>query len=454
MTIQITGNDAQFNKDITILGDLEIYGSIKSKTNNFVVKTNETERLRITNDGKVGIGIKNPTVNLHSYHATTNTVAKFESGDSSVIIRFKDGDTTNEMGIGALGNDFIVTAASGGERLRITNTGKVGIGTDNPIGTVDIVNSGADANDLNSLGVQINAAWIRIGDVDATGKTFSNGLGVKFYDQGPAHWSYGILEDDFLIANTSLDGNKLFPSNRTAPFIIKYDGKVGIGTENPSHLLHLQSASSPAIKLEDTTNTCVLLSYAQDADAHVGTYSDHDLIFDTDSTEKLRIRSDGNVNIVKDLNVTGIVTATSFSGVGAFVSGMIILWSGAADAIPSGFVLCDGNNSTPNLTDRFIVGAGSGYAVNATGGSADATLPSHYHNYPGDDQLTAANGKSGGTQFGTTPTWSNTFDDSFNYDATSTLTGGAKLWRTTTVGESVTNKNLPPYYALCYIMKT
>ena len=54
MTIQITGNDAQFNKDITILGDLEIYGSIKSKTNdtlfdfsdNFVVKTNETEVFR------------------------------------------------------------------------------------------------------------------------------------------------------------------------------------------------------------------------------------------------------------------------------------------------------------------------------------------------------------------------------------------------------------------------
>ena len=235
---------------------------------------------------------------------------------------------------------------------------------------------------------------------------------------------------------------------------VKDGGKIGIGTDTPSHLLHLQSASSPSIKLEDTTNTCILLSYAQNTNAHVGTYSDHDLIFDTDSTEKLRIRSDGNVNIVKDLNVTGIVTATSFSGVGAFVSGMIILWSGAADAIPSGFVLCDGNNSTPNLTDRFIVGAGSGYAVNATGGSADATLPSHYHNYPGDDQLTAANGKSGGTQFGTTPTWSNTFDDSFNYDATSTLTGGAKLWRTTTVGESVTNKNLPPYYALCYIMKT
>ena len=124
---------------------------------------------------------------------------------------------------------------------------------------------------------------------------------------------------------------------------------------------------------------------------------------------------------------------------------MIILWSGAADAIPSGFVLCDGNNSTPNLTDRFIVGAGSGYAVNATGGSADAPLPSHYHNYPGDDQLGTANGVAG---------WNNLSDGSFSYDAVSNLSGGGTMWRTSTKGSSATNANLPPYYALCYIMKT
>jgi len=78
---------------------------------------------------------------------------------------------------------------------------------------------------------------------------------------------------------------------------VKDGGKIGIGTDTPSHLLHLQSASSPSIKLEDTTNTCILLSYAQNTNAHVGTYSDHDLIFDTDSTEKVRITSSGQVAI-------------------------------------------------------------------------------------------------------------------------------------------------------------
>jgi len=68
----------------------------------------------------------------------------------------------------------------------------------------------------------------------------------------------------------------------------------------------------------------------------------------------------------------------------AFTTGMIIMWSGAISNIPSGWVLCDGNNNTPNLRDRFIVGAGSSYAVAATGGVDSVTLtiaqmPNHSH---------------------------------------------------------------------------
>ena len=157
------------------------------------------------------------------------------------------------------------------------------------------------------------------------------------------------------------------------------------------------------------------------------------------------VDSVGLITARSGINVTGTVTATSFSGVGAFVSGMIVLWSGAANAIPTGFVLCDGNNNTPDLRNRFVVGAGSGYAVNATGGSANATLPSHYHNFPGDDQLSGANGLAG---------WTNTHDGNYSYDAVSSTSGGGKMWRTSTKGSSATNANLPPYYALCYIMKT
>ena len=76
--------------------------------------------------------------------------------------------------------------------------------------------------------------------------------------------------------------------------------------------------------------------------------------------------------------VSGTCTATAFAGDGSaltgivsFVSGMIIMYNSAT--APSGWYLCDGNNGTPDLRDRFIVGAGNSYSLNATGGSNTAT---------------------------------------------------------------------------------
>lgn len=92
-------------------------------------------------------------------------------------------------------------------------------------------------------------------------------------------------------------------------------------------------------------------------------------------------------------------------------TGLIAMWSGAADAIPAGFALCNGENGTPDLRGRFVVGAGnSDYPVGATGGTAVEEL----------------------TDF--------------------MRTGGSVMehFRAYT---SATHDNRPPYYALCYIMK-
>ena len=140
-----------------------------------------------------------------------------------------------------------------------------------------------------------------------------------------------------------------------------------------------------------------------------------------------------------------------------FISGMIILWSGSIVSIPAGWVLCDGTNSTPDLRDRFVVGAGTTYAVGNTGGSANAIVVSHTHtatvtdpghahttnfqntNAPsnGDNFMAGTNGPASGIP--SNPTFSNTTG----------ITVGIS-----TTGSSGTNANLPPYYALAYIMKT
>jgi hypothetical protein len=152
-----------------------------------------------------------------------------------------------------------------------------------------------------------------------------------------------------------------------------------------------------------------------------------------------------------------------------FFSGMIILWSGAIIAIPSGWVLCDGTNSTPDLRDKFVVGAGSTYAVGATGGSPNAIVVSHTHTATSTSTVTDPGHQHGEfvgslamvSSAATGPIVSGAIVSasvSTNKQVlTATQTTGVTVATTTTVdtaGTSGTNANLPPYYALAYIMKT
>jgi hypothetical protein len=134
----------------------------------------------------------------------------------------------------------------------------------------------------------------------------------------------------------------------------------------------------------------------------------------------------------------------------AIPSGGIIIWSGSSASIPTGWLLCDGTNSTPDLRNRFVVGATSTYAVGATGGSADAIVVSHTHTAtvtdPGHTH-TAATYNAGGSNVNANP------GVTLNSGNTGSSTTGITVSNSTT-GSSGTNANLPPYYALCYIMKS
>ena len=139
----------------------------------------------------------------------------------------------------------------------------------------------------------------------------------------------------------------------------------------------------------------------------------------------------------------------------AFVAGMIMLWSGSSASIPSGWLLCDGTSSTPDLRNRFVVGAGSTYAVGATGGSANAVVVSHTHTAtvtdPGHSHT-----PSPSTSFLRATAGANGSNSGSNWRNDTLTIGSATTGITvanSTEGVSGTNANLPPYYALCYIMK-
>ena len=128
-----------------------------------------------------------------------------------------------------------------------------------------------------------------------------------------------------------------------------------------------------------------------------------------------------------------------------------MLWSGSVGSIPDGWRLCNGSNGTPNLQDRFVVGAGSGYAVDATGGAATVTLtegqmPEHNHGAANStDKVVRITGNTDGFpnlggQFG---------GGTYQLSMSNTVGGGGNANK----GSSEAHENLPPYYALCYIMK-
>lgn len=71
-------------------------------------------------------------------------------------------------------------------------------------------------------------------------------------------------------------------------------------------------------------------------------------------------------------------------------AGIIMLWSGSSASIPTGWTLCNGSNGTPDLRNNFVVGAGTTYAVDATGGSKDLVVPSHTHTATGTSTFSGA----------------------------------------------------------------
>jgi hypothetical protein len=144
-------------------------------------------------------------------------------------------------------------------------------------------------------------------------------------------------------------------------------------------------------------------------------------------------------------------------------SGGIIMWSGSVASIPTGWLLCDGTSGTPNLRDKFIVGAGSTYAPAATGGSADAIVVSHNHTASSTSTVTdpghrhtqqlyySGGGGGGGADVNVGASTSFTSWQTLN--ATTGISVSTSTTNTAT-GASGTNANLPPYYALAFIMKS
>lgn len=177
--------------------------------------------------------------------------------------------------------------------------------------------------------------------------------------------------------------------------------------------------------------------------------------------------------------------------------GLIVMWSGAIVDIPTGWLLCNGSNGTPDLRNKFVLGAGSNYGVGATGGSqtvrlTTAQIPSHNHGAStstttsitnnlsvdsnGEHSHEISSGPLNG-QWGTVGAYRT--GSGTSYAATAWVPGDGSSGNVSTdlagshihtlsgsisassssstsigsTGSGQAHENMPPYYALCYSMK-
>ena len=140
-----------------------------------------------------------------------------------------------------------------------------------------------------------------------------------------------------------------------------------------------------------------------------------------------------------------------------FTSGMILIWSGSIANIPSGWLLCDGNNNTPNLSGKFILGYGSGHAKAGTmNNNAEDKIVENTHlppivHHDGNSNAPRVDhpASSGITDY--TLSYSNNSDGgmivaSDNWVGLPANHGAASV--------AVQEPYYPPYYVLAYIIKT
>ena len=224
--------------------------------------------------------------------AGVSTFAAAIDANGGVDISGGSGLVASTAKISDLTDNRVVVAGSSGEledSANLTFDGSnLGVGS-----KVTVTNANADSRNLNSLGADINAAWIRLGD-KAASKTFSNGLGIKFHDQGTAHWSTGTIGNQYYVSYTGSAPDELFPSSRvdaltfntTGAAVFASDITAGGNLYIPDRIYHTGD-----------TNTQIRFPAADTVS------------FETAGDERLLINSDGDICI----NQSGVIDNAKLS---------------------------------------------------------------------------------------------------------------------------------------------
>ena len=352
---------------------------------------------------------------------------------------FRTNDT--DAGMFSPANNELTFLTNGSRRLTLEGD-KVGINIDNPLTHLHLKGGGS------------SETTFRIENSEGSFNLKADGDKAYYYadehifssQQGSGNWA--TLNGTGLGINVTPSSYKLDVTGNT-----RVTGNLTV-TGNITGVV-----SGTAV---NCTNVDIATDTATNADHYVNFTNTQSGIqrIQTDST--LKYNPYTNTLKVTNLEISG-------SGGGVVPVGGIIIWSGAQNAIPTGWALCDGSSGRPDLRNRFVIGAGSSYSVGSTGGFSDAINISHTHTTnstgshahgvsdPGHlhSYLRTTNFASGGGDASNrrAPFQETSTNTAGNFTGISISSGGSHSHNVNSSGSSGTGRNLPPYYALCYIIK-
>ena len=426
-------------------------------------------------------------------------------------------NTTASMRVGgdtSSSEDLVVTGDARVTGILTVGTSSLTI-TDRDINAAGVATCGnfkTGSSNVHSVGIEAAA-------INSLGADTPIGAGATIYNSGAA-----VFTGTVTAGGLEVDGNITVGGELTYNDVKSVDS-IGIITARSNIVAQGNIIGDGATNISGMNNFTATTYYGSGANLTgidatqiftnntsvqtVDTGSNGHVKFTTDGGERLRVSKDGAIGLGgANYGTSGQVIHSQGSGSAAVwstfqgvPSGVIMMWSGAEGAIPSGWYLCNGQNSTPDLRNKFIVGAGSGssYSVGNTGGANSVTLstsqipahshttsnhshnasvsdPGHGHSMsisdPGHQHNTSVTGAKlfpgyggahvpyggGGGYPGTHFNMSNA-NTGVNMSASNANTGlsvslGNANPSTNNTGGGGSHENRPPYYALCYIMKS
>jgi hypothetical protein len=447
----------------------------------------------VNGSGNVGIGTTNPLATLDARGSifgngiysliggvtTGNGYTTLQSGSANntgyVEFRRAGGVRDCYIGFGDTGAIYfnveqardLVISTSAAERMRIKSDGKVGVGTASPNGTFHVYSpyydtvttrnytmniTGSDCNNGNGA-LNVYAPSIRLKAPDLTWS------GVRVYGaeivvDGGTSYSASQSHGEIYLKSANATRLTIHSSGVTATEMY-VDSWFRINGNNNG--LYWQNLARGITSPEGAGNTYGNVSTygtGRNGWSGYGVGSRHCFMGDGttvgihDNINSWCISFDGsrNCSIPGNLSVGGTISGA----LNIIPRGVILLWSGAQSSIPSGWRICDGGDGTPDLRDRFVVGAGSSYSPGNTGGASTVTLtttqiPPHSHGGSTDGRCASNSGGGGCGQMG--------YGDDYQCCG-STFGISTDSRYGNSGGGTDSHENRPPYYALCYIMKT